>query len=302
MQIWHNRLGGDVDVINGLNHYIGMKHLDAKMFPEFVFLKYFIGAFIAFGLLVALVGTLRWLKIYLFVILLGAVVAMADFYRWGYDYGHNLDPTAPIQVPGMGYQPPILGYKVLLNFTALSTPAAGGWIFVGVGVLAFALLGWELRQQWLPKSLRAGPGVGLVLILLSSCGPESVTLRYGKDQCHYCKMTLVDNRFGAALLTQKGKAYKFDDTNCLVAFLHSGKIKLTDIDNVYFANFAQPNTLVSKDQAYFLHSDSLKTPMASGVAVFASEAELQKAQAIYAGQQLTWEQLFDQAKPTHTLP
>ena len=43
---------------------------------------------------------------------------MVDFYLWEYEYGHNLDPTAPIQVPGMSYQPPLIGYKMLLNFGA----------------------------------------------------------------------------------------------------------------------------------------------------------------------------------------
>jgi copper chaperone NosL len=300
MQIWHDRLGGDVDVINGLNHYIGMKHLKAEMFPEFTFLKYLIGAFIGLGLLVAFLGTLRWLKIYVVIILLGAVVALADFYRWGYDYGHNLDPTAPIQVPGMGYQPPVIGYKVLLNFTALSIPASGGWVFVGVGALALALLAWETLQLRASKKLAAGAVAALGLLWLSGCGPQELTLNYGKDQCHHCKMTLVDNRYGAALRTDKGKVYKFDDVNCLVDFLHSGKLPQAEVAEISFANFAQPNTLVPQEQAWFLHSDSLNTPMASGVAVFGSEAELQKAQATYPGRQWTWQQLYDrEERMTH---
>jgi copper chaperone NosL len=60
---------------------------------------------------------------------------MIDFYRWNYNYGHDLDPNAPIQVPGMSYQPPIIGYKQLLNFGAYSIPDTGGWIFMGVGLL-----------------------------------------------------------------------------------------------------------------------------------------------------------------------
>ena len=63
------------------------------------------------------------------------VIAMVDFYRWNYNYGHDLDPNAPIQVPGMSYQPPIIGYKQLLNFGAYSIPDIGGWIFIGVGLM-----------------------------------------------------------------------------------------------------------------------------------------------------------------------
>jgi copper chaperone NosL len=59
----------------------------------------------------------------LFVILAGI-----DFYRWNYEYGHNLDPNAAIKVPGMAYQPPLIGYKQLLNFGAYSIPDIGGWM------------------------------------------------------------------------------------------------------------------------------------------------------------------------------
>ena len=55
---------------------------------------------------------------------------MVDMYQWGYKYGHNLDPTAPIQVPGLSYQPPLIGHKKLLNFDAYSYPDTGGWVFV----------------------------------------------------------------------------------------------------------------------------------------------------------------------------
>ena len=71
----------------------------------------------------------------LFVILAGV-----DFYRWNYEYGHNLDPNAAIKVPGMAYQPPLIGYKQLLNFGAYSIPDTGGWMLVGAGVLLFYIV------------------------------------------------------------------------------------------------------------------------------------------------------------------
>jgi hypothetical protein len=61
-------------------------------------------------------------------------LAIYDFYLWEYDYGHNLSPTAPIKVPGMAYQPPLLGTKMLLNFKADSYPYWGG-LFVGISVV-----------------------------------------------------------------------------------------------------------------------------------------------------------------------
>jgi copper chaperone NosL len=43
---------------------------------------------------------------------------------------HNLDPNAAIQVPECPYQPPLLGYKQLLNFGAYSIPDTGGWMLI----------------------------------------------------------------------------------------------------------------------------------------------------------------------------
>ena len=111
--IYSYKLGGNVDVVNGLNHYIGMRTLYAKDFPEFIVLPYIIGTLVFFGLLSTLLNKrwffLSWVVFYLIF----SATAMMDFYRWEYNYGHNLDSTAPIQVPGMAYQPPLIGYKQL---------------------------------------------------------------------------------------------------------------------------------------------------------------------------------------------
>lgn len=69
-----------------------------------------------------------------------AIAGMYDFWRWEYNYGHNLNPDAPIIVPGMTYQPPLLGCKTLLNIEACSIPHFGAiLLFVAVGILAFIL-------------------------------------------------------------------------------------------------------------------------------------------------------------------
>lgn len=140
MKIWIDKLSGDVDIINGVNHYIGMKHIGVEMFPEFTYLIYVFGFIITFGILAALIGR-RWL-IYTFfgMIALLGVGVLVDMYLWGYDYGHNLDPTAAIKVPGMVYQPPLIGYKELLNFLSYSGPDTGGWIIAGSATLLLVVI------------------------------------------------------------------------------------------------------------------------------------------------------------------
>jgi len=145
MKIWINKLSGDIDIINGLNHYIGMKYIKVEMFPEFKIMPYILGFLIGFGVLAALVA--RKLMVWLFFIFLGTagVAGLVDFWLWGYDYGHNLDPSAAIKVPGMVYQPPLIGTKELLNFIAYSAPDIGAWIMVASAVIIMAVIFIEYR-------------------------------------------------------------------------------------------------------------------------------------------------------------
>lgn len=144
MKIWIDNLSGDVKIISALNHYIGMKPIAVSMFPEFEFMIYILGFLIAMGLIAALTGKKSLLWAYVILLLGAAVAALIDFYLWGYHYGHDLDPKAPIIVPGMAYQPPLIGTKQLLNFVAYSGPDIGGWIFLLSGLLACGALGYEL--------------------------------------------------------------------------------------------------------------------------------------------------------------
>ncbi|TDQ16560.1 hypothetical protein DFQ04_2680 [Algoriphagus boseongensis] len=141
MKIWIDHLSGNVDQINGVNHYIGMKHIGDEMFPEFEYLVYVIAGMIAFGVLAFGIGR-RWALYSFFgLITLFGMLVLADMYRWGYEYGHHLDPTAAIKVEGMSYQPPLIGYKELLNFLAYSGPDTGSWILIGgSALLIFAIL------------------------------------------------------------------------------------------------------------------------------------------------------------------
>jgi len=147
MKIWINNITGDVKIISALNHYIGMRHIDVSMFPEFQYMVYILGFVIAFGLLASVLNRRFMIIAYALIIIACGVAALVDFYLWGYDYGHNLDPTAAIIVPGMAYQPPVIGTKQLLNFTAFSGPDIGGWIFMISGLLAIAAILFEFYRS-----------------------------------------------------------------------------------------------------------------------------------------------------------
>ncbi|MEO5947759.1 MAG: hypothetical protein ABIP79_13155 [Chitinophagaceae bacterium] len=149
MYIWINKLSGDVDIINGLNHYIGMKRISADMFPEFKYMTFVVFFFMALGMTAAITGRRKILLAYIIATIIGGLLVLYDLYRWGYDYGHNLDPKAAIQVPGLTYQPPVLGHKRLLNFDAYSYPDSAGWIVMGAGALVIAvwLVEWFINRK-----------------------------------------------------------------------------------------------------------------------------------------------------------
>lgn len=150
LKIWINTITGDLNTINGLNHYIGMKLIKVEMFPEFHYLPYIVGFIIAFGLVTSILNKRFILFAYLGLLVAAGIGALVDFYVWGYDYGHNLDPTAAIQVPGMSYQPPLIGTKQLLNFTAFSGPDVGGWIFIASAGIVILTTVFELLKNKKP--------------------------------------------------------------------------------------------------------------------------------------------------------
>jgi copper chaperone NosL len=143
MEIWSSKTAGDVDKINGLNHYIGMAVIKDENFPEFKIMPWLIWIMVALGVLTAAIGKRFMLWIYAGYLILCGAWGIYDFWKWEYEYGHNLDPHAAIKIPGMAYQPPLFGWKVLLNFTAGSFPDVGGWLIIGPAVIVVALLIYE---------------------------------------------------------------------------------------------------------------------------------------------------------------
>ncbi len=141
MFIWVNKITGgtefDLYNINLLNHYIGMKTITPEAIPELKIMPYIIGFLILFGFLSALLGRRVLLYAWITIFVLLGIAGFVDFYKWEYDYGHNLDPNAPIKIPGLAYQPPLIGTKQLLNMTASSFPDVGGYIAIASLLIGF---------------------------------------------------------------------------------------------------------------------------------------------------------------------
>lgn len=144
-----NRVEGanrnDLQNINGLNHYIGMKPIDTNSIPELEYMPIIVGFIIGLGLLTAVIGKRQMVLVWFVVLITAGSIGLYDFYKWEYDYGHDLDPHAAINIPGMSYQPPLIGSEQILNFTAHSYPAIGFYLIIVSS--AFAGLSWWISRR-----------------------------------------------------------------------------------------------------------------------------------------------------------
>ena len=117
-----------------MNHYIGMKPIEPDSIPELRFMPYIVIALSGLALLCVFLDKWQLNLVWIILLTAAAVLALYDFYLWEYDYGHNLDPSAAIKIEGMAYQPPLIGSKKILNFTAISLPRMGA-LFLGLSIL-----------------------------------------------------------------------------------------------------------------------------------------------------------------------
>lgn len=136
-----------------------------------------------------------------------------------------------------------------------------------------------------------------ILLLCSLCwfgtgcevAPEPIA--FGKDACHHCKMLIMDPKFGAELVTEKGRVYKFDDVNCMLQFRNGGEIGGNVIKFEMVVAIDGQQGLIDVASAHFLCSDDLKTPMGSKTAAFAKEETMHQFLHTATGQPLTWEEV-----------
>lgn len=133
--------------------------------------------------------------------------------------------------------------------------------------------------------------LSILSFLLTGCsrGPQPIAL--GKAACAFCKMTIADRNFGAELITNNGKVYKFDDTHCLAAFKKES-IKNEDVKAVYFVNFLDPHNFIEAGKAHFLKSDELHSPMGGNTAAFEDETKLKMTQQKVEGKIVTLDEVY----------
>lgn len=142
--VYPNKLAGQIDIVNGLNHYIGMSNFSEANFPELRYLPFLIGGLAAFTLLIALLRKQKLLYVLIGIFSLGGILGVYDLHRWLHDFGTNLSPMAPIKVKP--FVPPILGHNKLANFNTYSILGVGSYLILAAFLLMLIPL-WKDRKK-----------------------------------------------------------------------------------------------------------------------------------------------------------
>ncbi len=152
--------GQDIKEINVLNHYIGMRKIDATSFADLDWIPFALGAIALVCLRCAALGTVRDLIDLLVVTGYVSVFAFGRFVYRLWVFGHDLDPHAPVKVKP--FMPVVLGHATVANFETYSYPQLGSWLMLAFvcGVAAIAVWHLAIGRQRAKASL--GPAAAVV--------------------------------------------------------------------------------------------------------------------------------------------
>lgn len=136
--------GNDLNEINNLNHYIGMKPIHQADFTEMQILPFMFGVFFLLALRAAVLGEMRSvLDLFVLASWFG-VFSIGSFYYRLYTYGHDLDHKAAVTIEP--FTPLIFGTQRIANFTQSSYPQWGTyllWLFMALLLAAM----WYSRKE-----------------------------------------------------------------------------------------------------------------------------------------------------------
>jgi copper chaperone NosL len=132
----------------------------------------------------------------------------------------------------------------------------------------------------------------VLTVLAAGCGdggPREIA--WGREECAACRMQIADQRFGAQLVTTRGKVMSFDAVECLVGFLDTGAVPAGEVSSLWVVNFARPGRLIDARTARYLRSPMVRSPMGLDAMAFATDDELAAARADHPGDVVTWDRL-----------
>ena len=133
----------------------------------------------------------------------------------------------------------------------------------------------------------------LLLFLAASCSVKERPISYGTDDCDYCKMTIMDHRYGAELVTQKGKVYTFDAAECLIEYLYHNESIGQNATYLLVTSYSEPDHLIDAKNATYLVSKEMPSPMGAYLTAFSDGEIAAEYHEEKGGKLYTWDELFE---------
>jgi copper chaperone NosL len=132
-------------------------------------------------------------------------------------------------------------------------------------------------------------GIGfLTFVLLGGCAIEPQPVMLGAEECAHCRMVIAELDFAAQALNTRGKAYKFDAVECMAEWVVGGEVAPAELHSLWVADRADEGRWISVEEARFLRSDGIRSPMGRGLMAHASEGDARVHQRSVGGEVLDW--------------
>lgn len=128
----------------------------------------------------------------------------------------------------------------------------------------------------------------LISSLLIACSTSPQPIEYGHVGCEFCKMTVVDQRYAAQLVTTKGKSFVFDAAECMINYTRAEENKRHKYNQILVTNYLSPTHLIDAKTAYYLRSEQLPSPMGEYITALENTEAAESLQKKYGGMIYDW--------------
>lgn len=130
------------------------------------------------------------------------------------------------------------------------------------------------------------------ILTANGCNTEPEEIKFGTDQCALCRMNISEVKFGAEIVTKKGKIYKYDGAECMLNALSLGNINYEDAAGFYVIDAADPKKLTNAVDASYLISEKLPSPMGANLSCYSKRTDAEAMQKQFGGELKTWSELL----------
>jgi copper chaperone NosL len=143
------------------------------------------------------------------------------------------------------------------------------------------------------RGLVSSTSACVAVLTLVACVGTPPPIEYGIQGCDYCRMEITDSRYGAQLVTTRGKVYAFDSIECLASFAET--LPEDRIRSILVTDFSRPGTMIPVENARFYRDERRGGPMGAGLLAVAHDADSTWVAINVRGMPLTWSAIREMA-------